>query len=327
MNNKIETYETVLEHLKSKLPNVDNFINEITEQFAPFIIDYLRGLSDKELKPFRKILNFRLQLVIDNNILFAEIKGLIKGGKEVENCFFYQLALSRTADFYGPPFLREEILEKVEEKFEEKDRAKAKKFANTLLDTIKIKDAQWVDDWIKAKRKIAHRDPDDVPYLALCLDLKGHGIMSNDKIFIEEQNDVKVWNIHEAGSIKAQFHKGVISFFFVGNIPNVFTVISDLLKAVVVSIISFIKDTIQIILGILKEGLSYLLKMPSQWLLLFGGGFLLACLGIDGLKDSIHAKLVDLKQFVLKLVKQLKEWFTRFLNYIKKLFEIGRAHV
>lgn len=225
--NKIEHSDEILEQLKIRLPEVDKFMNEMTNKFSSFIIDYLRQESKKNLKFIKTFLDFRLKLVIDNNILFAEIKGLIKGGKDVETCFFYQLAISKVADFYAPPFLRQEIFEKVEEKFEEKDKPKAREFAEKLLSAIKIKDAQWADDWVKAKRKIAHRDPDDVPYLALFFDLKGHGIMSKDKIFIEEQSDAKTWSIHETGKITAQFHKGMVSIFCVGNIPNIASVIRD----------------------------------------------------------------------------------------------------
>jgi predicted nucleic acid-binding protein len=324
---KLEAYETFLEQMKVKLPGLDTFMADITTKFGPFIIDFLREQSTGNLKIVERFLNFRLQLVIDNNILFAEIKGLIKGNKEVENCFFYKLALSKSTDFYAPPFLREEILEKVEEKFEEQDRQKAKRFAEKLLETIKIKEAQWVEDWISAKRKIGHRDIDDIPYLALFFDLKGHGIMSNDKIFVEEQSDAKVWSIGEAGKMSAQFDNGMVSFFFIGQVPNIVSQISNLFNAVALAIVNFIKDITKVFIGIFNEGISFLSKLPVQIYLLFGGLFLFAYLGINEFRQSVNSGLIDMRSFILRLLKMLKIWFEKFIEFIKTVYDIMKPHV
>jgi predicted nucleic acid-binding protein len=319
--NQAKEYEKILEELKKQLPEVDKFMEQITSKFAPFIVDYLREQSKNNLKSLADILNFRLRLVIDNNILFAEIKGLIKGGKDVENCFFYQLALNKSVDFYAPPFLKQEILEKVEEKFSAEDKPKAKQFAEKLLSTITIKEAEWVEDWVKAKRKIGHRDLDDIPYLALCFDLNSHGIMSNDKIFVEEQTDAKVWTINKTGKISAQYNKGMVSFFFIGNIPNVISLIRNLISAASLAILNFIKNTVKIITGVIKEGVIFLSNLPKEIWALGIGTFLIAYINSEEFRNSVGNSMTKLKDYLVRLIKRLRLWLEKFLDFIASILE------
>lgn len=315
-------YKEVREYLKERIPGVETFMNEVKSKFAPFVINFLRSSSNQDLGYLKEVLNFRLKLVIDNNILFAEINGLIKGNKAVENCFFYQLALNPSIDFFAPPFLKEEILTKIDEKFKTEDKPVAVDFAKKLLGKIKIKEAQWVEDWIKAKRKIGHRDPDDIPYLALCFDLKSHGIMSNDKIFAEEQKEFKAWNIKETGRITAEYNEGMISFFFLGHIPNIATVIYDFMSAFFISVFELVGDFIKIATGILTEGVSYLAKIPSELLLLFGGLFLIAYLTMQEVQNGVNRAFENLKSYLLSLIERLKIWFEKLSEFIIKIYEI-----
>lgn len=323
---KSKEYEKIIEHLNDRLPEVNEFMNDVTDKLAPFIIDYLRNQSKKRLKSLQSVLNFKLKLVIDNNIIFAEINGLIKGGKNVETCFFYQLAISKVADFYAPPFLREEILEKVEQKFQDEDKPKAKEFAEKLLSTINIREAKWVEDWVKAKRKIGHRDPDDIPYLALFFDLKGHGIMSKDKIFIEEQTDAKVWSIHETGRLSAQFNKGMVSIFCTGNIPNFVSIISDIIHGIVLSVFNFIKKIAKVLFGLAKEGVRYISKLPPELWLILGGLFLAVYLGNEEFKSNVSHRVKNAKEFVLRMVRRLNIWFIRFVEFLKNLYKILKPY-
>lgn len=320
-DNKVE-YQEIREYLKKRIPEAEEFMKEIKSKFAPFVINFLKESSKKDLKYLENILNFRLKLVIDNNILFAEINGLIKGKKAVEKCFFYQLALNPSIDFFAPPFLKEEIFAKIDAKFKIEDKPKAIEFAQKLLSRIKIKEAQWAEDWVKAKRKIGHRDPDDIPYLALCFDLKSHGIMSNDKIFAEEQQEFKAWNIKETGKITAEYNEGMVSFFFLGHIPNIATMVHDFISTFFTAVFELVSDFLKIATGILIEGVSYLAKIPSELLMIFGGLFIIAYLTMQEVKGGIDRAFENLKNYLLNLVERLKIWFQKLREFIIKIYKI-----
>jgi len=110
--------------------------------------------------------------------------------------------------------------------------------------------------------------------------------MSNDKIFEEEQKEIKAWKIKETGRITAEHSEGMVSFFFLGHIPNIAKVVFDFITSFFTAILEMLKNFIKVAIGILKEGISYLSKMPPELLILFGGVFLIAYHTIDEVKDT-----------------------------------------
>lgn len=321
MENKYNNTEDYIKRLGHHLPIFNEFMNDIKNKISPFIIDFLR-VQSKDISNMNKILDFKLKLVIDNNILFSVINGLIKGSKKIESSLFYNLANNEIADFYAPPFLKEEIFEKIDQKIDLNKKKKAYDYAQILLDKIKIKEAFWVSDWIKASKTIGHKDQDDIPYLALYFDLNGHGIMSNDDVFLKYQNDAKTWSLNDTSKIISQFDKGIISIFCIGNIPNFVTYIGEILNCFVISIFDIIKDLLNIFTGVLKEGIVFLSKLPSELFILFGGIIFTAYLYSKDFKQKVNDIFQYITKYIKEVIQRLKEWLTKLYNFLINLYSL-----
>jgi len=319
-------YALLKEELYKEFPGIKNFIDEAKDKLSCHIIELLTNWENKELNFISTLLSFKLKLVIDNNILFAEIRGLIKGNKDVENCFFHQLALHPSVEFFAPPFLKEEIYRKIDEKFDRKDKKRANLFAKKLLEVIKLQDAYWVEDWVKAKRKIGHRDPDDIPYLALSFDLNSHGVMSNDKIFSEEQKDVKAWSIKDTGKITASFNEGAISFYFLGHIPSLANIVYLSISSIFVAIYQALKDFVIATTSLISGSIHAIAKIPPPILLALGIPSLLLYIFDENKRASVNYFIKKIGKRVINFVKKIKEWlllakdlFIKIYTYLKPI--------
>lgn len=317
-----ETITDIKEYLESQIPGVKNFISDLGRSIGPSVINIFQEFHKNDPDILGELFNFKLKVVIDNNILFAEIYGLIKGGKEVENSFLYGLATNPAIEIYAPPFLKIEIFDKISKKIKWGKKTKAKEFALKLLKLFRIQDAKWVEDWQRAKRKIGHRDQDDIPYLALCFDLKGHGIISDDKIFAEEQEEIKSWKLKEVGKISSEINEGMISFYIFGKIPTLAKLIHDFLSVIFVTIIDQVKYFLSILYGIMREGISYLSKIPPYILIIIGGLALFAYFGIKEVQKGVNESLKKMQDYITTLIKNLKKWINNFIQFIKRIYEI-----
>lgn len=319
-----EEYKSFREFCHQKIPGIKGFMDEIKDQFSTHIITLLQSHAENELKVIKHILNFKLRLVIDNNILFASIRGLIKGNKDVKDSFFYKLALHPSTEFYAPPYLEKEIFRKIDELFNDNEKEKANSFAQILLNTIEIKEAFYVEDWLKAKRGIGHRDLDDIPYLALCFDLDSHGVMSNDKIFAEEQKDMKSWSIGDTGKMTANINEGMISFFILGHTTTIVQGIYTVTSAFFAAVYHALSEFVMIVLNVLRGGFSVLAKVPPIILILLGFSSLIAYVANDEVQDSVNQMFIDLKNKLKEMVLLLRDWFIKMRDTFIKLYHITK---
>jgi putative PIN family toxin of toxin-antitoxin system len=125
-----------------------------------------------------------LKLVIDTNIIFS---ALIKDSKTREVIFSSKHQL----------FCLQEIFDEISKyRIEIIKRAKINeitwdKLLNEINEHLTLIPKTIVDPCkLQAAELIAHRDPKDVPFLALALCIKVDGIWSNDKDF-DEQDEIK----------------------------------------------------------------------------------------------------------------------------------------
>ncbi len=322
-----EKYQQIKKELKKDIPQLEYLTQEIQESFATILISHIQKRPKTGLPFWDKLFNFQLNIVIDNNILYATIYGLIKGNKNLDSCFFHQLAIHPSVNFYAPHFIQKEIKAKINAKFKEEDQPKALTFAETLLSAITIKDAQWIDDWQKAKKKIGHIDLDDVPYLALCFDINSHGIMSNDKIFTKGQNDFKVWNIQETGELTNEYSEGIISYFLLNQYPNLISIVYNHVRSFFIAILETVSFVSKIAMGIMEHGVTYLAKINPKYALLFAGLLGIAYTTIDGVKEVTNNGLKKIQTFLAKLIENLKVFYQKIKNFTLQIIEMITPYI
>jgi predicted nucleic acid-binding protein len=170
-----------------------------------------------ELAPGWGLGQFELRLVLDTNILYQSVRGKMLDG----TCLLEKLAGHPALKLYAPPLIRDEIMAKIALKFP-KDRATreldietAQRTADGLLAQIEITNDIDPEAMARAKARMAGRDEDDAPFLAMSFAFGDHGVVTMDKDLID-QADARCWRLREVGDVMTTVHNGTLLVFITG---------------------------------------------------------------------------------------------------------------
>lgn len=172
--------------------------------------DLFQHLISRDILPYF-VGGFRLRLVLDTNVLFDTVWRLVVSRKAV---ILDKLANNPLLSICAPRVIEEEIMAKIEQKFPKEKRDEARHVAKKILDMIEIVDSESAENLQMAKEQIADRDPKDVHFLSLALEMKATGILTGDKDF--QEGSVRTWSISEVGDTVTITGKGTLSFVILG---------------------------------------------------------------------------------------------------------------
>jgi len=313
-----DSLDDIKKHYDNKYPDMNKSWMEIVNTLGSGLVNEIKDQLKTEHDFLKQFLGFKFRIVVDNNFVLAQIMGTLRKKGKIEDSFLYHLLLSKSAQIFAPPKLREELISKVHSNISEKDREVALKYASLLTSKISIQDAQWSQDWKKAKQKIGNTDEDDVPYLALAFDIESHGIISNDKVF-QLQDDCKVWSYKDAGRIITSYHSGVMAFTLAGSIL-------ELLGYLASVIFKIIRDIILDFLAVLKlvaNGvINSISKIPPQLLWIMAGLGIVAALSSEDFRKKGQDFLEKIDETISTAIVRIKELITSILEYLNKFIDV-----
>lgn len=288
---------------------------ELTNDIGSNVLEFFqKGIKEKfsleQLMGIKK-----LTVIIDNNFLFNFIRGLAENRKEdgsyppVEESFIYRFFDSAFIEVFAPPKLEEEVFKKIEEKISPDNISQAKTYANVLLSKINITEAQWVDQWIKASRKIRDDDPDDIDYLALAFYKEGHAIISDDKIY-KEKGAYESWSVLETKEVLFRCNSGIVAFSVFGISA---AAIITLIKLLIVALRYILEFIVNLVVMFYRFVFSIISKIPMHLSLLFISGVVIW-----------GAFFKDGKKFFSEEIPKTPEKLGSFINGISENFEEQR---
>lgn len=312
-NHTLTFKKELTKRLNEKFPNFENDWIDIVKLLGNDFVNTLKGRFEDEYSLFKEISTFSMTIVVDNNFVLGQIKGLIKSNRKLDDSFVYKISSSKLVEVFAPPKFKEEIYRKIQELLPE-NLDLATDYANKLLERITIKDAFWIDEWKRANNLIGHIDKDDVPYLALAFHIGSHAIISYDKIF-HKQGDVKVWDIEQTEKIITNYHSGFMSFFFIGAIPAILKCIWRVCIAFFKLIGEVIVSLIDIAGLIVAGAVNLLLKVPQEIYLL------LLFIGIGGLIVSEDFRKKG-KDFLIRSTDIIKNCLNKLGELLNKILEL-----
>ncbi|MEP0367341.1 MAG: PIN domain-containing protein [Cyclobacteriaceae bacterium] len=284
-------------------------------------VGLVKEIKDKlkiEYDFLKQLLDFKFRLVVDNNFVFAQIKGSLKRKQQIEKSFIYELLLSNSVQIFAPPKLQEELLDKINSVLEEDDRELALEYAALITSKIQIKDAQWVEDWKNANRFIGETDPDDVPYLALAFDIGSHGILSNDKVF-HLQGDRKVWTYGDTGRMVTNYHSGMLAITLAGSTIYLFWYLLAMLGKAIWDIIL---DLFALLKLVATGAIKAISQIPPQFLILISVLGLAIFLTNDDYQEKGKEFIQKMKALISQVIDQIKAIIKKLVNSLEKLLEV-----
>jgi predicted nucleic acid-binding protein len=305
-------------HFQKQIDEVVNgFIHTIPNELFKYVKSKLL-----ETKSFFKDSSFQLELVADTNVIFSEVRSLMVNNSS----FFLKIADNSLIKIYAPSQLKEELYAKIKLKFP-KD-SKTKKFnineclakADLLLSKITISDDISSTSWDKAECYLHKRDPNDISFVALSFSLRTHGILTKDKD-ISANNEIKTWQLKDAGKVITEFKKGTFSFLiFNTSLPPLWETIYGLVSTIWTAFIEIVYGLITFFTSILTRSVDAILNMPPELASIVGGAALFILLA-DDLRKEIRQFFKMLWEKIKKIAKAVKEVFKAIWETLKDIFE------
>lgn len=303
------------QRMKVRFPEFEAGWNGLVREVGPELVNFIQEKIDGHRSLLTELAKFKFKFVVDNNFIFGQIKGAIEKNKEIEKSFIYKLLSSRSIKIFAPPKLQEELYDKINLHIADHYREKAFGYAIMILSRIEIKDAQWIDAWKKANNLIGELDQDDVPYLALALEIESHAIMTFDDVF-HRQGDVKVWKHGDADKIVTNYNSGFISFLI---IEQTGMLMGKILAAIFRFIRDMIVDLVKLLGMIASGAITALSKIPwPVWVLIIGVGV--------AFWDEISKAGMDLFTYLKTkgkhIVGKLKSMVKEVYQLLKSVFDL-----
>ena len=254
-----------LEKFKEYKDSITQFIKYLSRTFPPDLIEHLEYELTNSINIFN-LHSYKLKCVIDTNIIIQEAKRITKGKESSTPRIFS----SPYIELYSCKDLLKEVKDKVYIEFTDKEqRQKAFIHTNLLLSKIKIltPDDQF---YSKSKEIIGDRDPKDINFLAIALEIDAEAIVSNDKDF-DNIIQLKRWDLKNLTHVIITRESGTISIAILGYSSDIFLKITNKflvsLSWVLIKIIKNVEVYFRLVIITLSKIIS---KIPSiiYWVLL-----------------------------------------------------------
>lgn len=307
------------EYFKEYFSDFDRHWAEITKHLGEEFIAYQRSYLQKYQFILPEECSFSIELVIDSNILFKEVRAVMKG----KTSFLTSIIKNPFLKLFAPPEIIKEVNETIEKDLPKGlDKDKAKEIAQGILSNITIIDGQRLDTWTKAYALIGKRDKKDVPFLSLAFLLETHGVITDDKDF-SEQKEVKIWKLGNVGKMVSDFSKSSFSFFFLG---VGFQPILKFCYWISISFLKLLGEVIEIVISsvgaIISGSMDVLSRIPLWvWALAVGSIAAILILSKEA-KESIEEILAKLGEKAIEIIDIIKKSFSRVLEGIKQIIEV-----
>ncbi len=289
------------------LQKIDKSIEGILEDLPNDCLSYLRENFEQNISNFvGSSLKLELNLVVDSSSVIPNLIYFAKNGES----FLHKLIKEPFLHLYAPSALKEEVERRIAE-LSIKTRLKElimKTWTTDILPKIKILNLTDLKTLFEGYFVIGKRDPNDVPFVALNLQLKAHGIITKDPDMIE-QPEVRTWRIKGVSSLISVFKKGSFSFFIISKVlPNIVKSILKLGVAILRVMLEVLGEITQFVVGLVSGTIKAISKLPTWLQLLFG----LGVLALVFVKKTRNLALDILKGIGEVLVKFASDFFRVF---------------
>jgi len=248
------------EIFKERYDSFKHTLEDIKKEFPPESLESLTNLFKGILGYIAEDFKFRLEFVIDTNIIYAELLAILNGNPS----FLLKIIDFPFLSIFAPIDIKEELFSTIKEDLPEYlNKEEAFSLANSFLKKITILEQNQAEAWEKAINLLGDYDRDDVPFLALSFSLNAHGLISRDKHF-KRQKEMKILKLGECGKMTLLVSHGVFSLFLLDvGLKNILGTIVKWLFLIFQGFLEFcyeVYDSIKFAFNYLKEKYSNLPK-------------------------------------------------------------------
>ena len=296
-----------------KIPEIiDKFLDDESKGLSPDLLGWLKQQFEANIHQFigENIGKLRLGLVIDTNVAIQAITYYSKGKPSI----LFHLEKNPIFPIYAPVEIEEEISKYIHGEAKTKknyNKEKLEEGWSKLKKILTIKDV--VDKKIREKaiNLIGKRDPCDVPFVSLFIEVGAVAILTEDHHY--DNLSIQKFSIRDLDKIVATSHRGVYSFFLYHDIvPKIFELLAKLVVNLLKVIFQFFMFLFKIMKSLAKGAIDrvgkLLSKIPPEV------GIMALLLGILGVVLLAHDK--DLRGKITSPIKSAWKQVKIFLEKI-----------
>ena len=276
-------------------------------EYVRFLPPRLKSHIKKKLEQFTGLFyhlnDIELRLVIDANILIAAGIAKCKG----RNPFIYELSNSPHLKICAPPTLMQELARHIPQKAEDckLDASAISNAIEPLLNKITLLSAS-NPAILKAKEIIGKRDMGDVPYVALSLHTKSHGVLTKDGDF-DNLPEIATWSISGVAKVLTIFENGAFSFHALSyDIPMLLKIFYEICVRTLSNIWQTIAGMISGIALIVGGGLTALSKSPALAAFVLLSALALYTYAKDTIIETLSSMAINLSNFLTSVYNAVK---------------------
>lgn len=236
--------------------DADKLLDQMTKGLSPDSLEWMKENFERHIPKFLSEPGHKIEmsLVVDANNIIRALLQYAKGKASL----LFKLADNPIFMLYAPKEAEKEVLAALHKK-KNIDIVKALEGWSKLKTILKFDRVRSEEALLGAKELIGRRDPKDVAFVALYLQIGAAGILTDDKDY--DHPLISKTNIEQVGEMVARFHRGMLSFVVLHDLaPITIKALFDLLVVTVRSIFDLLKFLYETISGIAAHAMSRIIK-------------------------------------------------------------------
>ena len=286
--------------------SADEVVRKISRELPP---EYYENLRSGILSTLISVIGggrVTVTLVVDTNIVVADAFRVAQGKPSSTA----RVMSSRFVKLVAPRDIASEAREKVIKKLPKGAALDiAKSHVEVLLRQIEVVDGASIEALQLARQKLADRDLDDVPFLAVLIDSEGEGIVSRDREAFESLEGIKRWELKEMADLVTVYESGTLALG-VGAATSeaLLALLSTVFTVVARAILEAFEIFAAIIVGVATGAAEALSRVPQwAWVVLgvVGAAVVIAAILNEDFREWLFAGLDSIGEILYKSAKAI----------------------
>lgn len=318
--NEVRFHSADWDYFREQRDFFNGLWKESVKNLGSDLIEHIKLYLEENVSIFKSTTNITLELVVDSNVIYRDVYGIVKG----KSSFLNDLIDNSHSflKFYAPPDIITEVNRAIDEDLPKRfDKVKAKEIAKNTISKINILEGQKWEAVKRADALIGGRDKKDVPFMALSLSMRTHGIVTYDKDF--SIGKIRKWKLSETERMVTDISEGAFSFFIIGNGLPVILQIGYWLCISILNLIAYaIGGLVELAIALAAGSIDALSRIPPEILLMVGGIVTLAYIFSEQVRQGVNDFISMLADIAKKIIEGIKEVFSAIVEYLKSVFEV-----
>src|SRR5574341_993476 len=246
---------------------VEELLNRLTKELPVETLEWIKKRFETYIPHLlgEGLGKIEIGLVVDTSTIVRALLHYAKGRTSI----LFKLSENPFFALHVPKEVEEEVMRQLDKKAKKGvDRKKMLEGWEKIKHILKIDDVKSEQAKKTAKQMIGKRDPTDIPFVAMYIEMKAAAVLTDDSDY--EHPSIRKWNIEKLGDVVGTYYRGIYSFVVVHDFVPIAV---DILSKIVLAIVNRLFQGLSLILEIGEnivagavENIMRLISKIPRWL-------------------------------------------------------------